>query len=96
MLPTGKLTRRERQFLAGKLSLKRGSDYERQLRSRIRRKLGYEFAVVCVYCERAFDAGKMWELAAGDNVCYACADCAPRGVKCRKVTVTQEGVKYAR
>lgn len=90
------LTKRERQFLAGKLKLKKGSVYERQLRSRIKRKLGYEFAVVCVYCERAFDAGKMWEISAGDNIVYACRDCAPGGAKCRKVTVTQEGVKYAR
>ena len=87
------LTRRERQFLAGKLKLKRGSVYERQLRSRIKRKLGYEFAVVCIYCERAFDMGKMWELAAGDNVVYACMDCAPRGPRHRKVTVTQQGIR---
>jgi hypothetical protein len=85
------LTRRERQFLAGKLKLKRGSVYERQLRSRIKRKLGYEFAVVCIYCERAMDAGKMWELEAGDNVVYACTDCAPKRVRCRSVRVTQLG-----
>jgi len=87
------LTRRERQFLAGKLKLKRGSVYERQLRSRIKRKLGYEFAVVCVYCERAFDAGKMWELSGGDNVVYGCTDCAPKGVACKLVRVTQTGIK---
>jgi len=87
------LTRRERQFLAGKLKLKRGSVYERQLRSRIKRKLGYEFAVVCVYCERAFEAGKMWELAAGDNAVYACRTCAPRGVKVAPVRVSQQGIR---
>jgi len=92
MSKTG-LTRREQQFLAGKLKLKKGSVYERQLRSRIKRKLGYEFAVVCIYCERAVDAGKMWELAAGDNVAYACTECAPRGVACKPVKVSQTGIK---
>jgi len=90
---TNELTKRERQFLAGKLKLKRGSVYERQLRSRIKRKLGYEFAVVCVYCERAFDQGRMWELAAGDNAVYACRTCAPRRVKVVPVRVSQQGIR---
>jgi len=87
------LTRREQEFLAGKLRVEKGGAYERQLRHRIKAKLGYEFAVVCVYCGRAFEAGKMWELAAGDNAVYACRTCAPRGVKVAPVRVSQQGIR---
>jgi len=87
------LTKREREFLAGKLKLKPGSAYDRQLRHRVKAKLGYEFAVVCVYCERAFDKGEMWEITARDNAVYACRTCAPRGVKVVPVRVSQQGIR---
>jgi len=87
------LTKRERQYLEGKLKLEKGSDYERRLRSDIRKKLGVEFAVVCVYCERAFSEGKMFQLSAGDNAVFACKECAPQGVKVKAVTVTQRGIR---
>lgn len=86
------LTKRERQFLEGKLKLEKGSEYERRLRSDIKKKLGATFAVVCIYCERAHTKGKMWEISAGDNTVYACTDCAPKGVKVKSVTVTQQGI----
>jgi len=87
------LTKRERQFLEGKLKLEKGSEYERRLRSDIKKKLGTSFAVVCIYCERAQTEGKMLEISAGDNTVYACCDCAPQGIQSRRVIVSKEGIK---
>ena len=86
------LTKRERQFLEGKLNLRKGSAYERRLRSDLKKKLGFSFGVVCVYCERAVEAGPMWQIAAGNNSVYACTDCAKK-ITTRKVQVTQQGIK---
>jgi len=87
------LSKSELLFLKGKLKLKKGSSYDRKMRHGIRKKLGSEFAVVCVYCERAFSEGKMWEIKTGDNIVYACVECAHSGIKTRKVDVTQEKIR---
>ena len=86
-------TKRERQFLEGKLKLEKGSMYERRLKSNLRKKIGTAFAVVCVYCEQATSDGQMWEIKAGDNVVFACTTCAKNRLVVAKVTVTQEGIK---
>ena len=90
------LTKRERQFLEGKLKLEKGSMYERRLKSNLRKKLGTAFAVVCVYCEQGVSDAVMWEISAGDNVVYACTTCAKHQPAVARVTVTQEGIKRKR
>jgi len=90
------LSRREREYLAGKSRPAPGGPADRKLRERIRKKLGgVEFAAICVYCDRAFSEGRMWQISAGDNAVYACPDCVKNKIRSRKVTVTQQGIRPA-